>query len=805
MKDHRTDELFGLVRQVPTELSTESVLAMIKTIPPVPPAKPWFKNFNLNSIIMTTTAITIVGSALMFFLTSGDPTTDIAKSPVEEPEETLVHKIDTSQQEAVQETSRIKEGTDKTGLAEKQSTPPIQTPPQNKEVQDAATEINPKTQPAEEPAVQQANPEEETEAMAAEDEVFLESPSEGEASRPRIPWNKLRQLKREFIRSVKKDNLSVGKKQLNVLSYTNDGIIINGKQLEGSMLERYTELMAKYEITPGQFKKVVTHPDYIQVGDFTEEGLKGQAIGRNMDVKFWDPRVKENDILNRMPADSISYIPRPTIFSKSSDDSLRETRIFQTQGKVSESRERLRQAQEFFEPSSTTNKSLSTGKEAVTTYSSTVNEPISLSGKDAKKLKRVLYQNLISDGIIDMRWDNVRMLIPARSINVNGESLSGRMLDKYNSILKRFDVSKGTGHKILMNEDFILIGKFTNERFDGTALGRMNSENIIGSILEEDFENLTLFNNEKHDNTALKSLINGKNHIDPEHNDFTELATEERDISQFDRIETKGVAVVYLTHGPHTKAKLKVRGMPISDVTTKVVNGQLQVDTKGTPQGESIEVMVSSENIREIAIRGASELYSENQISADRLKIYSEYAGAGWIDINTEEVIVNLRGGDLELSGRTKVMDVNHLQDAELGTFNYNKLEIDGDKVTTPLKRIKREKLQELREDLISYLGSDGFIKYEDENIIVEFSNSGLKANGRTISDNSLIYYRRMLVKYGITLRDDRKIFIKGKKIVIADLDDGEFRFAVDTGGATLTFSKNKSWKSIEEEVFRDN
>lgn len=73
MKAKDTSALFEATRRAPVELSKEIVMDFIKVIPTLPPpSSNWFQNFNLNSIIMTTTAITLVTSAVLYFSINTD-------------------------------------------------------------------------------------------------------------------------------------------------------------------------------------------------------------------------------------------------------------------------------------------------------------------------------------------------------------------------------------------------------------------------------------------------------------------------------------------------------------------------------------------------------------------------------------------------------------------------------------------------------------------------------------------------------------------------------------------------------------
>ncbi|PIQ47197.1 MAG: hypothetical protein COW03_16385 [Cytophagales bacterium CG12_big_fil_rev_8_21_14_0_65_40_12] len=74
MTENDTQALFAVARKCPSEISQTEVLDFIQTIPSLP-LKPWFKRFNLNSIIMTTT-LTIAISTLLLFSNQQNSTSE---------------------------------------------------------------------------------------------------------------------------------------------------------------------------------------------------------------------------------------------------------------------------------------------------------------------------------------------------------------------------------------------------------------------------------------------------------------------------------------------------------------------------------------------------------------------------------------------------------------------------------------------------------------------------------------------------------------------------------------------------------
>jgi hypothetical protein len=63
----------ALLRELPPEVSLAQVEQWVALFPPAPPPKPWYRNINLNTIIMTT-ASTLLFGGLLYFL-SADPAT----------------------------------------------------------------------------------------------------------------------------------------------------------------------------------------------------------------------------------------------------------------------------------------------------------------------------------------------------------------------------------------------------------------------------------------------------------------------------------------------------------------------------------------------------------------------------------------------------------------------------------------------------------------------------------------------------------------------------------------------------------
>ncbi|GAB5553820.1 MAG: hypothetical protein Sapg2KO_34110 [Saprospiraceae bacterium] len=149
---------------------------------------------------------------------------------------------------------------------------------------------------------------------------------------------------------------------------------------------------------------------------------------------------------------------------------------------------------------------------------------------------------------------------------------------------------------------------------------------------------------------------------------------ERRPIAAFESLEVSGLAVVYLSDGPTKDIKVDVEGMPITDLITRVEKGKLIITTQGEHNGEAIRVSVSGKNLKQITVKGAGELISQDAIKSDDLVITVAEVGAAWLELNTKNVTINMKGGDLDLSGRTATQAINWEDPDQQGTLSVHKV-----------------------------------------------------------------------------------------------------------------------------------
>jgi hypothetical protein len=151
--------------------------------------------------------------------------------------------------------------------------------------------------------------------------------------------------------------------------------------------------------------------------------------------------------------------------------------------------------------------------------------------------------------------------------------------------------------------------------------------------------------------------------------------TESREVGTFTALEISGLAEVIITQASKQKLLVKVSGMPITDVVTKVENETLIITTKGFHRGESVQVFVSYNELNSISTSGSAELTGTNilntqqmivttngagdikdlAIKADKLTVSINGAGNATLAVEVESIAMEMNdAGDLSVQGVAK-------------------------------------------------------------------------------------------------------------------------------------------------------
>lgn len=99
-----------------------------------------------------------------------------------------------------------------------------------------------------------------------------------------------------------------------------------------------------------------------------------------------------------------------------------------------------------------------------------------LSGRKLKKIRRILYRNLLNDGLISFKGMKVELELRSDKIILNDIEIPSKFLIKYHTLTQK--VGTGPLRKIKMNSDFILAGDFTAEGFRGSGVGELSQVSL---------------------------------------------------------------------------------------------------------------------------------------------------------------------------------------------------------------------------------------------------------------------------------------------------------------------------------------
>jgi hypothetical protein len=172
-----------------------------------------------------------------------------------------------------------------------------------------------------------------------------------------------------------------------------------------------------------------------------------------------------------------------------------------------------------------------------------------------------------------------------------------------------------------------------------------------------------------------------------------EHQTESREVGEFTSLKVSGLAEVIITQGSEQKLVVKVSGMPITDVVTKVENETLIITTKGFHRGESVQVFVHYNQLNSISTSGSAELTGTNilntqhmilttngagdikdlAIKADTLTVSINDSGNAHLDVEVNDIEIEMNdAGDLSIQGVTKRQNIR--SNGSRGTLSNSNL-----------------------------------------------------------------------------------------------------------------------------------
>jgi hypothetical protein len=172
---------------------------------------------------------------------------------------------------------------------------------------------------------------------------------------------------------------------------------------------------------------------------------------------------------------------------------------------------------------------------------------------------------------------------------------------------------------------------------------------------------------------TLALIITGS--VSGQQNDKTGLVKEERKVHGFNAIHVSGLAVVYITESIYEKATVEVGGMPLEDLTLSVEDSVLEISTKGSHNGETVNVYVNYRALNNIEVRGAAVLTGLNTLKGKTLDILVADAGDATLNVVVDKINIALKeAGNLKITGKANHQKIHSI--GEKGTFDDNGLAV---------------------------------------------------------------------------------------------------------------------------------
>lgn len=370
--------------------------------------------------------------------------------------------------------------------------------------------------------------------------------------------------------------------------------------------------------------------------------------------------------------------------------------------------------------------------------------------------KNRLLRHLERDELIRSSKRLMRCYYTSSAIIVNDKLLSGELEQKYRDFFSEYDLAPCDQRVIETTPDYIAIGDMSNEGFKGAITGKV------------DLGNMNLI-----PRSPLLSPIKTLG-----------MQKEIRPLSAFHTLKTDGLAVVYLTDKDYNQARLEVAGMPITDVITKEKNGVLTITTKGKHNGESIKVYVSSEQIKNIEVSGASQLIPETTIKSNQLSIKTLDNGSAWVKVEVNELIITMQGGDLNIDGSANTRQLIDLDSERRGTLQEADLKInnrvnEGLSMTSCFELLEVSeydlgRLQEELRDMIIKLGDD--VKNINFPVQITMKEQQIQINNQKLNLSQSEDFFDLLKQYDIRICEDRLIAVGKRFIAMGDVAEEGFR-----------------------------
>ncbi len=491
MKARNTSDLFELAKSAPAEISKSQVIDFITSIPNLPPpSSNWFQNFNLNSILMTTTAITLITSVAIYFSVQEsklpkqpeDSITPITTYESQDSRQSAIGKI-ASQDIPYTPTQPSENEDDQVHRANLYSSEVLRT---LDSIEDQEEEVTPKS-----PYHNSVN------IMNAGERTSFHPV--GDNTAVSLSSSELKKLKSQLSKFIKQDQLKRTHGGLITIKYTTEGLYINHRELSGAMLKRYTDLLREFNILPGPNRRIVIDKKYVMVGDFTEDGFEGSALGKAMEIRFKESTGEVASLLHSVFKLRPGLIKQMEIIPLDEPDRLGG--LF-TQPLSSPQKHKALNSvinnDNILTDSTSDNDGHQTqvkisNRSIITLNKGRRNLHAHLNRKKLKSLKKDLYKVLVSHELIQKKGQDVRIVEKNGSLHINEQIPEENILLNIERLLMKYRITFKPQTKLLMNSNFLVVGKFMDGDFSGAVSGSISSTDLSKGFFSNDFKGISIF------------------------------------------------------------------------------------------------------------------------------------------------------------------------------------------------------------------------------------------------------------------------------------------------------------------------
>lgn len=435
------DQLFQIEKKSSTEISRTDIKNFIQLLPSTSPPNNHLNTntiLNLKNIIMISIPSILVIGALILAPKSPEISSVTNNINVHESHQELSTKknIQIANIESreikpiISEKNSIQ--TSKKNKSLNSNIIPIPTPSQNISSQNSKpAEIN--SQPSSNPT---------TKATSKSIASIGSQIAKPQSINNLAPINSLqaRRLKKLLYKNLLKDGLIKSKNISVEIELLSNSIIVNGKELNQKLHKKYKELTQ--EVGTGKDKKIKMNPQYIKIGEFTEDGFRGIGVG-----KFTEEFINQN----KKP---IIEIDENGLFALSeADKELKK----QNEAIKAESNALRLFVEELY-------------KDQDRNYKISIFSGNHINTKELNTLHQELHQLLLADKYIETDEDFIAFELGENELLFNLKKIEDEMIQPYLKLISSYKLKRKDNRMIKMSKNTLAYGDFQPGSFTGTFL-----------------------------------------------------------------------------------------------------------------------------------------------------------------------------------------------------------------------------------------------------------------------------------------------------------------------------------------------